>query len=87
MRRDHLANLDDETWLTDRQIRELNGNQSGMALWRWRHSWRVEFPPPDAVIGGRNYTRLGTFRAWRDRRLAADAAARAAQAAEAEAVD
>ncbi len=86
MRRDHLANLDDETWLTDRQIRDLNGKQSGMALWRWRHSG-VGFPPPDAVIGGRNYTRLGTFRAWRDRRLAAEAAARAAQAAEAEAAD
>ncbi len=83
VRRDHLANLDDETWLTDRQIRELNGSQSGMALWRWRHSRQVAFPMPDAVIGGRNYTRLGTFRAWRDRRLVAEAAARAAETADA----
>jgi hypothetical protein len=68
VRRDHLGDLDDEVWLTDRELRELSGGISGMALWRWRHSERVGFPMPDAVIGGRNYTAVRTFRAWRAQR-------------------
>ena len=67
MRRD----LDDEVWLTDRELRELCGGISAMALWRWRHSPRVAFPMPDTVIGGRNYTAMGKFRAWRAQRTAA----------------
>jgi predicted DNA-binding transcriptional regulator AlpA len=59
-----------DAMLATAQVRERCGKVSTMCLWRWQRDERVQFPPPDATINGRNYWRLSTIRAWQDRMTA-----------------
>jgi hypothetical protein len=58
---------DDETLLSDKQLKQRLGGISSMCLWRWRNSPRVALPRPIQIYG-RNYTPLGTIRRWQRER-------------------
>lgn len=45
-------------------IRAETGGKSAMTIWRWQRDPRVNFPPPDITINGRNYWRRSTIRKW-----------------------
>jgi hypothetical protein len=65
-----MNSLPDDGMLTTAQVRERCGRVTTMCLWRWQRDERVQFPPPDVTILGRNYWRASTVRAWQDRMIA-----------------
>lgn len=58
---------DDNDLVSSKTVRKENGNVSHMTIWRWRHSAKVQFPPPDVVINERNYWKRRTLRLHRAR--------------------
>ena len=41
--------------LNSKLVREACGGVDDVTIWRWRQNESIGFPPPDAVINGRNY--------------------------------
>jgi hypothetical protein len=57
--------IGDDTLLTSVQARAEVGHVSTMCIWRWQRNPRVQFPPPDVIINGRNYWYAGSIRRWK----------------------
>jgi hypothetical protein len=74
--------LDDDSLLSTSQVLADLGGLSRMGLWRWIRDPRVAYPPPDVVINGRNYWKVGTHKQWKAARIAASTPAAAPQRAE-----
>jgi hypothetical protein len=67
------AQLDRDTLLPDRKVRERYGGISEMTLYRWDHDPSLGFPPP-IRINGRKYRRLAALCQWERSRLESPAA-------------
>ncbi|WP_267428624.1 DNA-binding protein [Methylobacterium sp. GC_Met_2] len=51
-------------YLTGSQVRRRYGGVSQMALWRWVHEGKVDFPKPDMVLNGRHLWEESTLDAF-----------------------
>jgi predicted DNA-binding transcriptional regulator AlpA len=56
---------DDDEWLTGPQLQK-HFNVSAMAVWRWMHDRRLNFPAP-VKIRQRNYWRIADVREFERR--------------------
>jgi hypothetical protein len=65
--------LSDPEYIGSRQVKRRYGDVSDMALWRWLHNPKVNFPKP-TIINRRRYWRVAELEAWERRRAARGAA-------------
>jgi hypothetical protein len=56
---------DDDELLSNSQIAKRH-NISLTTQWRGKNSPSLNYPPPDAIINGREFRRSGTMRKWED---------------------
>jgi hypothetical protein len=58
---------DDDDLVAAAKVKEEFGKISDMTLWRWLHSAKTPFPPPDFVINRLRYWKRRTLRQHRYR--------------------
>jgi hypothetical protein len=64
--------LSDPEFLTSRQVKRRYGDVSDMALWRWLHNPKINFPQPTR-IARRRYWRISELERWERARAAGGA--------------
>lgn len=57
-------------YLTGPQVRRRYGGISQMALWRWVHEDKIDFPEPDLILNSRHFWEESTLDAFDARQVA-----------------